>query len=181
MSVSVYPLISVIVPVYNSEAYLDRCIQSITNQDYRCFELLLIDDGSTDKSPIICDRWQKKDWRIKTIHQENGGQSKARNTGLAYAQGDYIAFVDSDDYVTADYLSYLLSLFPQSDDCSVTACNHYIVRKGRSIPNTEEAKDRVFSAKEALESALFHECIDVSPWGKLYKKGVFYGTEILQM
>ena len=95
-------LISVIVPVYNVEEYLDRCIESIVNQTYKNLEILLIDDGSTDNSYNICDKWAKKDNRIKVVHKENGGVSSARNVGLDVATGDYIGFVDSDDYISID-------------------------------------------------------------------------------
>ena len=167
------PLISVIVPIYNCERYLGRCIESIVQQDYSHFELILVDDGSTDQSGAVCEHWADRDSRIKVFHKENGGQSSARNLGLDRAVGDFISFVDSDDYVTHDYLSFLLSLFPDSDDCSITACNHYIVRNGRPAPSASEDTDRVFSAKEALENTLFHGCVDISPCGKLYKKAVF--------
>ena len=94
---------SVIVPVYNVEKYLDRCINSIISQKYNDFELILVDDGSPDNCPEICDKWAKKDSRIKVIHKENGGLSSARNAGLDIAKGDYILFVDSDDYVESNY------------------------------------------------------------------------------
>ena len=98
------PLISVIVPVYNVEKYLDRCVESIVNQTYTNLEIILVDDGSPDNCPAMCDAWAEKDNRIKVIHKENGGVSSARNTGINAASGDYIAFVDSDDYI--DCLMY---------------------------------------------------------------------------
>lgn len=100
-------LISVIVPVYNVEQYLDACIQSILNQSYSFFEMILVDDGSTDRSGALCDEWQMKDSRIRVFHQENGGLSAARNTGIRYAGGEYICFVDSDDWIASDYLKIL--------------------------------------------------------------------------
>lgn len=93
------PQISIIVPVYKVEKYLDRCINSILNQTFRDFELILVDDGSPDNCPQMCDRWQEKDSRIRVIHKANGGASSARNAGLKIAKGEYIAFVDSDDWV----------------------------------------------------------------------------------
>ena len=92
-------LISVIVPVYKTEKYLDRCVQSIVDQTYRNLEIILVDDGSPDSCPGICDAWAAKDSRNKVIHKENGGQSDARNAGIAAATGEYIAFVDSDDRI----------------------------------------------------------------------------------
>lgn len=94
---------SVIVPVYNTEKYLDRCVSSIVSQNFDDYELILVDDGSPDACPMLCDRWAERDEHIKVIHQENGGLPAARNSGLNMAVGDYILFVDSDDYVTEDY------------------------------------------------------------------------------
>ena len=92
-------LITVIVPIFNVENYLSKCIESIIKQTYRNLEIILVDDGSTDDSPIICDKYAKLDSRIKVIHKLNGGLSDARNCGMRIAQGRYIAFVDSDDYI----------------------------------------------------------------------------------
>ena len=92
-------LISVIVPVYNVESYLEKCIESIQNQSYKSLEIILVNDGSTDSSGDICDKYAAHDKRIKVIHKKNGGLSSARNAGLEVANGDYIAFVDSDDYI----------------------------------------------------------------------------------
>ena len=103
-------LISVIVPIYNVEKYLTKCIESIINQTYKNLEIILVDDGSPDKSPIICDEYAKKDNRIKVIHKKNGGLSDARNYGMSLATGEYISFIDSDDYVTDDYIMTLYSL-----------------------------------------------------------------------
>ena len=91
--------LSVIVPVYNVERYLDECVQSILGQDYRDFEVILVDDGSTDQSGAICDGYAQKDTRVRVIHQKNGGQSAARNKGVAAARGEWLAFVDSDDVI----------------------------------------------------------------------------------
>lgn len=102
------PLISVIVPVYNVEKYLDKCVESIVNQTYKNLEIILIDDGSPDNCPKICDAWAEKDSRIKAIHKKNGGVSFARNTGLEIITGEYVTFVDSDDWIENDYISTLL-------------------------------------------------------------------------
>lgn len=105
---STIPVISVIVPVYNQEALITRCIESILLQSFADFELILIDDGSTDNSGILCDEWSMKDGRIRSFHQQNAGVSVARNIGIEQAKGIYIVFVDSDDWVRKDYLYYLL-------------------------------------------------------------------------
>lgn len=102
--------ITVIVPVYNVEKYLDKCIESIVNQTYKNLEIILVDDGSTDGSPVICDEWANKDYRIKVVHKNNKGASCARNSGLEIASGDYITFVDSDDYVDTNLYESLFNL-----------------------------------------------------------------------
>lgn len=101
------PLISVIVPVYNVEKYLDKCIESIVNQTYTNLEIILVDDGSPDNCPVICDKWAVRDSRIKVIHKDNGGVSSARNAGLDVFSGEYVAFVDSDDYIEAEFIKSL--------------------------------------------------------------------------
>ena len=101
------PKISVIVPVYNTEKYLDRCIQSILAQTYTDFELLLVDDGSTDSSGAICDKYAEQDSRVRVFHKENGGVSSARNQGLDNAKGEWITFVDSDDWVDREFFNIL--------------------------------------------------------------------------
>ena len=93
------PLISVIVPIYKVEEYLNRCVESLVNQTYKNLEIILVDDGSPDNCPEMCDRWAKQDKRIRVIHKKNGGLSDARNAGMRIATGEYIAFVDSDDLV----------------------------------------------------------------------------------
>lgn len=102
------PLISVIVPVYNVEKYLDRCVESIVNQTYRNLEIILVDDGSTDSSSAMCDVWASRDARVKVVHKENGGQASARNLGIDSASGVFIGFVDLDDYIDSVMCSKLL-------------------------------------------------------------------------
>ena len=168
------PLISVIVPVYKVEPYLDRCVASVLDQDYTHFELILVDDGSPDECGKMCDGWAKKDSRICVYHKSNGGLSSARNYGLDRSRGDYIAFIDSDDWVTPDYLSYMLSLYSGHIDCAVVACNHCIVREDRKSSARDQVKEiEAFSREEAFEQVLFHGTVDVSAWAKLYKKEVF--------
>lgn len=113
------PLISIIIPVYNVEQYLPRCLDSVLNQDYRDWECILVDDGSHDRSPLICDDYQKLDARFLVIHQQNQGVSSARNAGLAAATGEYISFVDSDDWLDPAYLSWLLNGLTAECDLSV--------------------------------------------------------------
>lgn len=115
-------MISVIVPVYNVEKYLNRCIDSIINQTYTDLEIILVDDGSTDSSGSICDEYAQKDERIKVIHKENGGLSDARNTGVAAATGDYVSFIDSDDYIEPDMMELLITTI---GDCDMSMCGMY--------------------------------------------------------
>lgn len=110
------PMISVIVPVYNVEKYLSRCIDSVLMQTFTDFELLLVDDGSPDNSGMICDEYALKDVRVKVLHQENKGLSGARNAGIENSVGNYVVFIDSDDYVKDNYLCNLLQILP--DDIS---------------------------------------------------------------
>lgn len=114
------PTISVIVPIYNTAAYLSRCIESLVNQTYSDLQIILIDDGSTDESGAIADEWQTKDPRIEVYHQQNQGQSAARNVGLQHAKGEYIAFVDSDDYIDSNYFSTMLQAADDTTDCVQT-------------------------------------------------------------
>ena len=167
------PLISVIVPIYHAEAYLRRCADSILNQDYRDLELILVDDGSPDGCPGLCDAFAESDSRVVVIHQKNKGVSAARNTGLDAAHGEYIAFVDADDWVEPDYLSYLLRLL-QAGDSSIAACNHYVTINGRDIVKFSVVNDlRILSKKSAYDGLLYHRPPDVSAWGKLYVRSLF--------
>ncbi len=102
--------ISVIIPVYGVEKYLDRCVESVVNQTYKDLEIILVDDGSPDNCPQMCDEWASRDARIRAVHRKNGGQSCARNTGLSVATGDYIAFVDSDDWIANDTYEYCIKI-----------------------------------------------------------------------
>lgn len=116
--------VSIIVPVYNVEKYLDKCIESIVNQTYRNIEIILVDDGSPDKCPEVCNEWAKKDDRIKVIHKENGGLSSARNAALEIAQGDYITFVDSDDWIENDMIQSMLTCAAKND-ADIVCCGFY--------------------------------------------------------
>lgn len=108
-------LISVIIPVYNVEQYLDRCLQSVVNQTYKNLEIILVDDGSTDASATICDNWKEKDSRVFVLHQENAGASAARNNGLQYARGRYLTFIDSDDWIDANMLDFFVNRIVEND------------------------------------------------------------------
>ena len=121
--INTFPLISIIVPVYNVEKFIDCCINSIISQTYENFELILVDDGSPDNCPVICDTWGKKDTRIKVFHKSNGGLSDARNFGIKYAKGDYITFIDSDDFVSSFYLETLYNLIV-NNNADISCAKH---------------------------------------------------------
>lgn len=128
------PLISVIVPVYKVEKYLDRCVTSLVNQTYKNLEIILVDDGSPDSCPQMCDAWAKKDDRIKVIHKENRGLSSARNEGLQLALGEYIGFVDSDDWVDVDTYEHLYTILIDNE-ADFSAIEMEITKKEKSFLN----------------------------------------------
>lgn len=173
-------LISVIVPVYNVEKYLEGCINSLVSQTYKNLEIILVDDGSTDESGLICDKFAKNDCRIKVIHKENGGVSSARNTGIDVASGDYIGFVDSDDYIAEDMYEYLLEL-SLKHNVSIVQCGRIYTNKvysGRISPKQEEEKLRFVDKETALHELLCAKSVRSSLWSKLYKKELFEAVRL---
>lgn len=147
-------LISVIVPVYNVEAYLDKCVASLVGQTHRELEILLVDDGSTDQSGALCDAWAAKDSRIRVIHKQNGGQADARNAGLAQASGEYIGFVDGDDWIDRQMYAHLLELLVRYE-AQVAECRMlwYSDQAVAAIPPEEETVT-VFDRQGAVQSLL---------------------------
>ena len=117
------PLISVVLPIYNIESYLDRCMEAVLNQTYSNLEILMVDDGSPDGCPQICDRYAEQDSRVRALHKENGGLSDARNYGIARARGEYITCIDPDDYVDPDYVEYLYRLIDKYET-RMSICQH---------------------------------------------------------
>lgn len=170
------PNISVIVPVYNVEKYLIRCVNSILNQEYHDFELILVDDGSPDQSPQICDNLKLRDSRIQVVHKENGGLSDARNAGLKVARGDYIAFVDSDDVVSKHYLSILYNALSNSE-CDIAVCSFAKFSKEISYEPIVEEKPEIVSGYEMLNRIYSEDHMEylqtVVAWNKLYRKSLF--------
>lgn len=173
-------LISVIVPIYNVEKYIDKCIRSIVGQTYKNLEIILVDDGSPDCCPAICDEWAKKDARIKVIHKQNGGLSDARNAGLKIVTGEYIAFVDSDDFVAIDYIECLYTNI-KKNDAQISACDIEIIEDDgeTSIENNNiPYKTRVCTPDEAIDDILHGVGFRAVAWNKLYKadllKNEFY-------
>lgn len=170
-----HKLISVIVPVYKVEKYLNKCVQSILNQTYHNLEVIIVDDGSPDKCPEICDDLASKDNRIKVIHKKNGGLSSARNAGIEIATGDYIAFVDSDDYIHEKMYEDMLQLI-QKHDADMCICNHeYIDEEGNLYPISFSSpiKNEVLTADQLFQKLLEPaEWYYITAWNKLYKKEI---------
>lgn len=160
-------LVSIIVPVYNVEKYIDKCVRSLLKQDYGNIEVILVDDGSPDKSGYIIDRLKEEDNRIVVIHQENHGVSSARNAGMAVASGEYITFVDGDDWVDANYVTYFVDLLEKSSCDVVMNKNNYSGCNDISKNNFS-----VISAEKAIEWIYLGDLF-VAVWNKMYRKVEF--------
>ena len=167
------PLISVIIAVYNIEAYIEKCVDSLTHQTYSHLEIILVDDGSKDSSGKKCDELAKKDPRIKVIHRENGGLSAARNSGIAIATGDYLAFVDGDDWIDQDMYELMLSAALQFD-AELVACRYRCIYVDEIIDRTTN-RMLLFEGTEMLKAYLEEDescVIQHAAWNKLYKKSL---------
>lgn len=170
-------MVSVIVPVYKVEPYLNRCVESIVNQTYRDLEIILVDDGSPDACPAMCDAWAARDERIRVIHKENGGLSDARNAGLDIAQGEYISFIDSDDWIARDMLAHLLSIMRKTG-AEIAECGVMEITDGKTPPVELECnrqKVRVFETTEALYHLLIEDIFRPTVWNKLYCRACIAG------
>jgi glycosyltransferase involved in cell wall biosynthesis len=184
------PKISVIVPIYKIEMYLHQCIDSILAQSYSNLEIILVDDGSPDNCGKICDDYAEKDNRIKVIHKENGGVSSARNAGLDIATGDYISFVDGDDYVNNNMMEILLDNII-SNDTDLVICNYNNVRAGNKIIPNKPYENMLFENIKKKKKLFIYYCYEAAviygPWNKLYRRElcgrfdieVFYGEDRL--
>ena len=172
------PLISIIVPVYKVEPYLDQCVASLVNQTYRNLEILLVDDGSPDGCPALCDAWAGKDDRIAVIHKKNGGLSEARNFGIDRAAGAYLSFVDGDDYVADTYVETLYRTLV-AQEAEVSACNFRRVDEaGNWLPEGLSSKLRsgVCTGRDMLNRYFAFRGTAptlVAAWGKLFKRELF--------
>lgn len=164
-------LVTVIVPIYNVEHYLEKCLESIMNQSYQGLEIILVDDGSTDGSGVISDNFARVDDRFKVIHKKNGGLSSARNVGLDICTGEWIVFVDSDDYVDCDYVESLYQACVVNS-ATISCCGRYEVNDDK-IEKNYFFSNTTLPTSRALEKMLVSEFMDVSAWGKLYHKSIF--------
>ena len=168
------PLLSIITPVYNVVSFLDRCIKSILSQSYRNIELILIDDGSTDGSSLLCDEWAAKDSRVMVIHKENGGVSSARNSGLKVFKGEYLTFVDPDDFIASD--TYAVNMDYLLAHCDVDVLQypycHYL--SDEEISNYHQPAETTFIGSEQI----FRNWWSGTPleyviWNKIYKRNIW--------
>ena len=168
------PKISVIVPVYKVEAFLHRCVSSIFNQSFGDFDLILVDDGSPDNCGALCDGYARQDSRVKVIHQENGGLSAARNSGIDWAcansESEWLAFVDSDDWVHKDYLKTLYEA-AVGNGCRISACGFFRTENASFPEGT--SKVAVMEAGAYYCSDTVHEGVTAVAWNKLYHKSLF--------
>lgn len=164
-------LISVIVPIYNVEQYLNQCIRSICMQSYKNLEIILVDDGSPDQCPEICDKWAEKDSRIQVIHKQNGGLSDARNVGIYHAKGEYISFIDSDDWIGNDFYQKLWNEL-HYNKAQIAACKTVKVFESHSEEQKLYSKQKVFACEEALKTLLKGQDFCAVAWNKLYRRDV---------
>lgn len=171
--------ISIIIPVYNTSKYLRRCLDSVMNQTYNDFEALLIDDGSTDSSFQICQEYVAKDHRFKVYYEKNSGLSAARNYGIMLAQSNYLAFIDSDDFVSKDYLETLWNQI-QKYHSDIAICSYYQITDNGTYyfplnPNGDDRSlDGLYDSEQWSKVSFLHNgIIHITAWGKLYKRSVF--------
>lgn len=169
-------MISVIVPVYNVEKWLSRCIASILAQTYTNFELLLIDDGSSDHSGVICDEYAGRDPRVRVLHKSNGGVSSARNLGLGNARGEWIAFCDADDYVSPYYLE---NLYKAASAPDIDLVFNYAIVDCNGKAEKETYPEKVIHLNELSELFLYNDLIwHTSTWSKLFKRSIIYSQNL---
>lgn len=162
------PLISVIVPVYGVEQYLDQCVRSIAEQTYQNLEILLVEDGSPDRSGAICDDWAEKDQRIQVIHKENGGAGLARNIGLDAAKGQLIAFVDSDDYIAPGMFRHLYDLLEQGAE--IAECSYLETADDYAQFEDQNNISAIYTAEAAMQEHIRDRVFRQLIWNKLYRR-----------
>lgn len=168
-------LISVIVPIYKVEAYLDKCVQSIVGQTYQDLEIILVDDGSPDNCGAMCDAWASKDSRIKVVHKENGGLSDARNAGLAIATGELISFIDSDDHIEPEFLRTLYDTLIGQDAQIAECAIHLVDEEGKILRSRGPSKCETIGKIEALRRLVLEDGVYQTVWNKLYRREVIEG------
>ena len=169
------PLISVVVPIYNVQAYVGKCVESLLQQTHTACEIILVDDGSTDDSGKICDRYAEKDERVRVLHKANGGVSSARNAGVAAMRGEFLAFVDPDDWVEASYLEELAAPLLKDETIDIVIGCFYLREDGQGITISEGKKgtEGYLAAKDTLQQMMDGVYWDESLCGKLYKSALW--------
>ncbi|MBR6253317.1 MAG: glycosyltransferase family 2 protein [Clostridia bacterium] len=165
-------LISVIIPVYNVEKYLNECIDSVINSTYKDLEIILVDDGSSDNCPQICDKYACMDNRIKVIHKENEGLSSARNEGINIANGDYISFIDSDDYISTNLYEIAVDIINEQN-CDIFSFGYYLKYGNKNKFKLKPNTFLVLKPYEAIEKLNLFDYMGVSSWNKIFKKSLF--------
>ena len=187
--------ISVIVPIYNQKKYLAKCLDSILEQTYKNLEIILVDDGSTDGSSLICDNYSKTDSRIKVFHQKNKGVSAARNLGIKNVTGEYLVFIDPDDYIDRDYISYLLNLILTNKNCELVVCGYLDVDEyGKEINKSHNSfQYNIFNSQEYMKYLFCGKSLGYQGylWNKIFnvelikrhelefKENIFYNEDRL--
>ena len=171
-------IISVIVPVFNVSEYLEQCLESIINQSYRNLEIIIVDDGSTDDSGVICDHYAQKDDRIHVIHSDNKGAANARNQALDLATGEYLAFVDSDDYLEIDAYEYMQKLLVDYQ-ADMIQCSFRDIHADHTRDRIMIDSFREFSTDEYIERYVSDWSCSLL-WDKLYKRGLFEGIRFVE-
>lgn len=168
------PLVSIIVPIYNVEKYLNQCVTSLIQQTYHNIEIILVDDGSPDRSPTICDTWEHKDDRVHVLHKTNSGVSASRNAGLHISKGKYVCFVDGDDWIEPDFVEYMMALQSTANADIVASRNCFT-----GTDTCQEAQDIIstIGPQEAME-LFFYPTIELGAWNKLYNRGFLVSNNL---
>lgn len=164
--------ITVIIPIFNGEEYIQSCVEKLLNQTLSDFEIILINDGSTDGTKKICDELKEKDFRIKVIHQDNSGVSNARNKGIKSALGEYLCFIDCDDDIDYDYLELLYDSCI-NNNVKMSACTIDSIKENRELISSKKIKDGKYNYKKALYELFKFKDFNSGPYGKLMHKSLF--------
>lgn len=171
------PLVTVIVAIYNTEPYLKRCVESIIQQSYRQMQVLLINDGSPDNTPKMCQDYADKYEYIEYIQKENGGVSSVRNLGLSLAKGEYICFIDSDDYLDKDYLKEMVSVMEKKNP-DIVVCGHYREQESGKKKTMCCKTDGAMPYTQAMSCMYYDNAFAAYPWNKLYKREIIENYQL---
>ena len=161
-------LVSIIVPIYNVEPFLEKCVNSLLNQTYTNIEVILVDDGSPDECPDICDKYREEDHRVKVIHKKNGGLSSARNSGLKVCRGDYIMFVDSDDWIEVDLIEKMVKVM-RNNPVQLVTCGRCVTDENYQ-EKIISGKSEILSVKEVIKKSIFNNEIGIAAWENYIKE-----------